>query len=244
VIGSFGKGTSYALRGAAILVRTPSLWPLVIAPFLLSLAAMIGLVWAMIAMHDRALAWLTPSGWLGDVVGPVVTLLYWLIVPVLVWFLYLPIASLIAGPFNEAIAEGVERRVLGKPGAPFSALGLARDLGLTVVHELRRFVRWAVLALAVLALSVILPGVGSIIALAGGAYIAARFAAWDALDYTLSRRAYSYDAKQAFLRQRRALALGFGGAIAGLLLVPVLGALAMPSGAAGGALLVHDALDG
>lgn len=242
MISTVGRGASYAMRGAGLVLGKPALWPLVIAPFLLSLTAMGGLVWVAIAYRGDLLGWLTPGGWLGDVLGPVLTALYWLLVPIVVFFLYLPVASLIAGPFNEAIAEKVEAIVLGKEGEPFSPARLLRDLGLTVVHELKKFLRWALLAGSVFACSVLLPGLGAIIGTIGGAYIAARFAAWDSLDYTLSRRGFSYEQKQRFLRERRSLCLGLGGSVAGLLLVPVVNALALPFGAAGGALLVHDEL--
>jgi CysZ protein len=240
VVTSFARGTNYARRGLGVLVGTPALWKLVIWPFLLSLAAMVGIVYGLATLHDETVRALTPGGWLGSVLGPVVRVIYWILLPILAWFLYLPVVSILAGPFNEAIAEAVEERVLGRPGQPFSLPRFLRDLGLTVVHELRKFIRWLLLAGAVLALSVLLPGIGAVIGVAGGAYVAARFAAWDGLDYTLSRRGWSYAEKQTFLRQRRPMCLGFGGAIAAMVLVPVLGALALPCGAAGGALLVHD----
>jgi CysZ protein len=242
VVTSFARGANYARRGLSLVVGTPALWKLVFWPFLLSLLALGGLIYGIASWHDETVRALTPGGWIGSVIGPVVRVLYWLIIPFLAWFLYLPIVSILAGPFNEAIAEAVERLRLGGQGGGFSLATLIRDLGLTVVHELRKFVRWLLLALGVFLLSVLVPGVGSLIGIVGGGYLAARFAAWDALDYTLSRRAFGYADKQAFLRSRRSLCLGLGGSIAGLLLIPVLGALAMPAGAAAGALLVHDEL--
>jgi uncharacterized protein involved in cysteine biosynthesis len=88
----------------------------------------------------------------------------------------------------------------------------------------------------------LLPVIGPIIALVGGGYLASRFAAYDALDATFSRWGWSYARKTAFLRGRRALSLGLGSVVAGLLLVPIVNALAMPIGAAGGALLAISAV--
>jgi uncharacterized protein involved in cysteine biosynthesis len=206
-----------------------------------SLAALAGLLW--LAFHYRAaiVGALTPGGSLGDVIGPLLTAVYVIAAPIASIFLFFPVASAISGPFNEELAEEVEAELAGREGPPFSLPRLVRDLALTVVHEARRFWRWLVLGGAVFGGSLLLPGVGPFIALAGGAYVAARFAAWDTLDYTTSRWGWSFAQKTEFLRARRSLALGLGAFVAGLMLVPVVNALALPFGAAGGALLLHDA---
>jgi len=236
----FARGAGYALRGASFVIARPRLWPLLVAPFVLSLAALAGLARAAIHYRAGVTSAITPGGWLGSVLGPVLSGLYFLVAAVGAFFLYLPIASLLAAPFNELLAERVEEIALGQHGPPFSLTRLLKELGQALVHETRKFIRWLVLAAAVLACTLLLPGLGAIIGLIGGWFIAARFAAYDALDATLSRRGWSYERKVAFLRERRALTLGLGGAVAALMLVPVVNALALPFGAAGGALLVHD----
>ena len=236
----FARGAGYAMRGAAFVVGKPRLWPLVIAPFLLSLAALGGLAAAAVHYHHAAVHALTPHGWVGSVLGPILTALYVLAAIVIAYFVYFPVASLLASPFNEMIAERVEEIELGISGPAFSLPRLLRELGQALAHETRKFFRWVVLALAVFAATTLLPGLGAIIGLVGGWFIAARFSAYDALDATMSRRGWSYERKVGFLRERRALTLGLGGAIAALMLVPIVNALALPFGAAGGALLVHD----
>jgi uncharacterized protein involved in cysteine biosynthesis len=240
VSSDLARGAGYALRGASFVLARPRLWPLLIAPFFLSLAALGGLVFA--AFHYRAdvTALATPGGWIGSILGPILSALYIVTALVGAYFLFLPIASLISAPFNELLAERVEEIAHGVQGPPFSLARLLKELGQALVHETRKFVRWLVLAGGVLACTLLLPGIGAIIGLVGGWFIAARFAAYDALDATLSRRGWSYERKVSFLRQRRALTLGLGGTVAALMLIPVLNALALPFGAAGGALLVHD----
>jgi CysZ protein len=234
------RGAGYALRGARFVIARPRLWLLLLAPFVLSMLALAALGYA--ALHYRAsvIHLLTPHGWLGAILGPVLSTIYILAAIVVAYFVFLPVASLLSSPFNELIAERVEEIELGLHGPPFNLLRLLRELGQALVHETRKFFRWVVLALGVLAFTLLLPGVGAIIGLVGGWLIAARFAAYDALDATLSRRGWSYERKVGFLRQHRALTLGLGGAIAALMLVPIVNALALPFGAAGGALLVHD----
>ena len=86
----------------------------------------------------------------------------------------------------------------------------------------------------------LLPVVGPALALLGGGYLAARFAAYDSLDATLSRWGWSYTRKQELLRRRRALCMGLGAFVAALLAVPVVNALALSVGAAGGASLALE----
>ena len=236
----FARGAGYALRGASFVIARPRLWLLLIAPFVLSMLALAALGYE--ALHTRAqvVHLLTPHGWLGTILGPILSTLYILAAIVVAYFVFLPVASLLSSPFNELLAERVEEIELGLHGPPFNLLRLLRELGQALVHETRKFLRWVFLALGVLAFTLLLPGLGAIIGLIGGFLIAARFAAYDALDATLSRRGWSYERKVAFLRQHRALTLGLGGAIAALMLVPIVNALALPFGAAGGALLVHD----
>ncbi len=238
--GDFARGAGYALRGARFVAGRPSLWPLVAAPFVLSLAALVALGWAAVHFRVEVVGALTPGGWIGELVGPVLAALYFLVAAVTGYFLFFPIASIISGPFNETIAERVEELLLGHASAPFSLVRLVRELLQGLAHALRKLLRWLVLAGVVLACTLLVPGVGAIVGFVGGAYVAARFAAFDALDATWSRRGWSFARKEGFLREQRALSLGLGSALAALMLVPVVNALALPFGAAGGALLVHD----
>lgn len=236
MIGDFSRGVEHGLAGAKLVLGWPRLWPLVILPFLLSLAALAGAVALALGLRDRWLDALPAWAWLQTAA----TVLSWILLPIVAYFLFLPLASLIAAPFNEAIAERIEEHVTGRPGPPFSLARLLRELALTLVHETRKFVRWLLLAVGVLFVSLV-PVAGPILAVVGGGYLAARFAAWDALDATFSRWGWSYAQKIAFLRARRSLSLGLGTVVALLLVVPVVNALAMPIGAAGGALLAIDA---
>ncbi len=235
VIGDFSRGVGHGLEAARLVLGWRRLWPLVVLPFVLSLAALVGAVALALAFRDRWLASLPAWEWL----RVTATVASWILLPVIAYFLFLPVTSLIAAPFNEAIAERVEERVTGRAAPPFSLGRLLRELALTVVHELRKFARWILLALGVLLVALV-PVVGPVLAVAGGGYLAARFAAWDALDATFSRWGWSYAQKITFLRARRSASLGLGAVIAGLLLVPGVNALAMPIGAAGGALLAID----
>jgi CysZ protein len=187
---------------------------------------------AAFTLRDRWLELLPSSGALRAIVG----VLAHLALLVVAYFAFLPLASLIAAPFNETIAESVEHLITGREPPPFSLARLLRDLGRAIVHELRKLFRYLLLALGVLLASLI-PAVGPVLGIVGGGYLAARFAAYDALDATLSRWGWPYARKTALIRSRRGACLGLGAVVAGLLVVPFVNAVAMPVGAAGGALL-------
>jgi uncharacterized protein involved in cysteine biosynthesis len=89
-------------------------------------------------------------------------------------------------------------------------------------------------------LSLFIPGVGWAVYAVGGAFLTARFAAYDVLDYTMARRRWTFKQKQEFLGRHRSLSTGLGGAVSLFLLIPVLGPLAYPLGAVGGTLLMLD----
>jgi CysZ protein len=234
----FVAGLRHAGLGARLLITRRRLWPLVALPFLLTLVAFAGVFLAAFALRDRWLELLPAAGALRAVLA----VLAHVALVVVAYFTFLPVASLIAAPFNEAIAEAVEEVLSGRRPPPFSLARLARDLARTVVHEVRKLARYLLLASALALAAVLLPGVGAVIALVGGAALAARFAAYDALDATLSRWGWSYERKVSLLRRRRALCLGLGAAVAGLLAIPVINALALPIAAAGGASLALDAV--
>lgn len=202
---------------------TPGLWGYVALPFVLSLLGFAG----AFALVLHYLGW----GWA-------------VAVPVLGVFLFLPIASLVASPFNEEIADAVEHRLTGVPSPPFALGRFLRDLGLGVTHGVRSFLRWLLLSAAVLAVSLLVPVVGTIVGLVGGFAIAVSFAAYDALDATLARRGWSYAQKRELMRQHRGACLGLGTVVAALLMVPIVNALALPFGAAGGAWLLSRARPG
>jgi CysZ protein len=226
------------LRGFLLILRSPRLWPLVALPFVLSILALFAVFGAMVALRDRWMDLLPASG----VFRSTLAALAYVALGVVGYFLYLPLASLIAAPFNEAIAESVEELLTGKKPPPTSIGRLLRDLGRAVVHEARKLARYLLLAAALALAALLLPGIGPAIALVGGFWLAARFAAYDALDATLSRWGWSYDRKVAFLRGHRTLCFGLGAVIAGLLLVPFVNALAMPVAAAAGASLAVGAI--
>lgn len=230
----FARGVRHGLEGLRLLAGRRQLWTLALWPFAISLASLVAIMGTAVALRAHFLP--ADGAW-----RPVLSVATAIAVPIVCYFLFLPVASLVAAPFNDAISARVEEILTGhapRVEAPTTAASVVRSL----VHQARTFARWLVLAFAVLAVSLGLPGIGSLVGLVGGGYLAARFAGWDAIDTPLARWGWSYDERLGFLRRRRALCLGTGTVIAVALALPVVNALAMPLAAAAGTVLaVEDA---
>jgi CysZ protein len=99
---------------------------------------------------------------------------------------------------------------------------------------------YLLLVLALLIVSAVIPVIGAIVAAALGAYVTASFAAYDAYDAIWARRRWRYADKVAYVKQRRWRAIGLGGVVAALMLVPGLNLVALSMGAAGATLAFLD----
>jgi CysZ protein len=88
--------------------------------------------------------------------------------------------------------------------------------------------------------SLLLPVVGHGLFLVGGVYLTAIFLGYDYMDFCMARREWSFSRKWRALKDNRALALGLGGGLALVMLVPILGLLSLPMAAVGGTLLFCD----
>ena len=213
-----------------------------VIPYAITLALFALGAWAAFTYFNDLVAYLTGlvPGWL---VGFLKAVLYVLLASTLglaSYFLFFAIAAVVSGPFNEFLAEAVEERITGIASPPLSAARLTRDVLLTLAHETRKILRYLFLIALLFLLSLFIPGVGWAVYAVGGAFLTARFAAYDVLDYTMARRGWSFKQKETFLARHRSLTTGLGSAVALLMLVPIVGPLAYPFGAVGGTLLFLD----
>ncbi|MBA2540826.1 MAG: EI24 domain-containing protein [Deltaproteobacteria bacterium] len=228
-------------RGFRFLNQHPRLWGWVIAPAIVTLLIMIGLIAGVAYLVDPAVDWLT--GWLPGFLQGIASALVWLIVIVGLGagalFLLVAVVGIVAGPFNEMLSEAVEAKLTGKPGPKFSLAGFVRSFAISLGHGIRRLVVAVLSFLLVFALGFI-PVIGTIGGLVLGCYLTARSAAYDSYDAVLSRRELSYDAKLAFLARHRSRTLGLGAGVTAMLFVPGVNLVAFGLGAAGATIASHQ----
>jgi CysZ protein len=228
-------------RGFDFVKRHPSLWKWIVAPSVVTLLLLVAAVAGVAALTEPLVTWVTshlPS-WLEAIAGVILTIVVVLGLSLAALLVFVSVAGMVAGPFNELLSEAVEERLTGKAAAPFSLAAFLRGAALGVLHGLRR-IAVSLLGIVLLFALGMIPVVGTIAAAAIGLWLAARGAAYDAYDAVLSRRELAYRDKLAYLERHRSRTLGLGVTIAGMLLVPGLNLVALGLGAVGATLATHD----
>ncbi len=236
-VSDVSTGFSDLGRGFAFLNKHPRLWGWVLAPALVTLLVMVGLIAGVAYLIDPAVDWLT--GWLPGFLQGIASALVWLIAIVGLGagalLIFVAVVGIVAGPFNEMLSEAIEAKLTGKPGPRFALGAFLRSFAVGVVHGVRRLVV-AVMSFLLLFLLGFIPVIGTIAALGLGFYFTSRSAAYDCYDAVLARRELSYGDKLAYLAQHRGRTLGLGAGVTALLFVPVVNLVALGVGAAGATL--------
>lgn len=241
----FVAGAALPFRGLSYLLHRPRLWPLVALPLLINLvifAVLLG--WGFSEFAATLDAWLAGhEGWYWSALVWLVRILFWAVVLVVVYFIFTPVALLVASPFNDRLAESVEH-TFGFAVDEHRPLlkALVGDAVYSVVNEVKR----SALALAVF---VLLLALNLVPVIGPPAYVVAAFAwaSWSAaLEFTgfaADRRRMGLRRKWGLLRSRFGLSAGFGLVTALFLMVPFLNVLVVPVCAVGGTMLLGMLLE-
>jgi CysZ protein len=116
-------------RGLGVLRAHPRLWVWVIAPALITVVLLIATVAGILHVIDPLVAWLGAHlpGVLARIAGSLLTVIIVLALSFGGLVVFVSIAGMFAGPFNELLSERVEAVLTGRPPPPFSLAGFARD---------------------------------------------------------------------------------------------------------------------
>jgi CysZ protein len=236
-----GRGAGDLGRGFAFLNQHPRLWGWVIAPAIVTVLVLAAIVMAVMKIASGLVARMT--SWMPDAIAGVGSWVVWIIVLAALVFgammVFVSIAGVIAGPFNELLSEAVEEEITGVKGPAFSFGVFVKSALRGIGHGIKRVIVSLLGAVLLFALGFV-PVVGTIAALVLGGYFAARGAAFDCYDAVLSRRDMPYDDKIAYLARHRSRTFGLGAAVAGLLFVPGVNLVVLGLGAAGATLASRE----
>jgi CysZ protein len=235
VVGDFLRGVLDALHGAAYLVTHPRLWKFVVAPAIVAVILLVvasGSVLTLLSGPIAALASHLPGAW----ADTVLKLLAGVVLAIASVVIFLSVASMVAGPFNEMLSESLEERETGVASPPFRLPAFLRDLVVGVAHAARRVAVYLLVMIVLLVVGVAVPVVGSVIAMVLGWIATARFASYDAYDAVWSRQRLRYRDKVQYMRDDRWRTLGLGAATSILLIVPGLNVIGLAIGATGATL--------
>ena len=218
----------------------PTLWKWIIAPAVVTLALIAALAIGVWYESGRLVSWIAVHlpGWLVHVASSLLTTLIIVALAIGVALLFVPLAGMITGPFNEMLSERIEAKLTGRPLAPFSLPELLHGVALSAVHGVRRLLAM-VFGIAVVFAVGLVPVVGAIAAAVIAGWLAATATAYDCYDAVLARRALGYRSKLAFLARHRQRTVGLGAAVAVMLLIPGLNLIALGLGAAGATVAAH-----
>jgi CysZ protein len=234
------SGVRDVQRGLGVLRAHPALWKWVIAPAVITLVLLAALVLGVLHVSDRLVGWIVahlPS-WVAHVASPLVTTMIVIGLSTAVVLVFVPLAGMIAGPFNEMLSEHVEAKLTGLPLTPFSLREFLHGVALSILHGIRRLLAMLVGLIVVFAVGFV-PVIGTIAAAVIAGWLAATATAYDCYDAVLARRYLGYRAKLAYLASHRQRTLGLGAAVAVMLVIPGLNLVALGLGAAGATVAAH-----
>ncbi len=225
-------GALYLLRGFK-LVLLPGVRRYVVMPLLINVAVFALLIAAGAAWFNNLVVSLLPvlPAWLDWLVWPL-WILFILAALLILFFTFSLFANLIAAPFNGLLAEAIERRLRGEEAVTEGGLWqLLRETPAILFSQLRKMGYTAVRALPILLLFII-PGLNLIAPLLWFAF-GAWMLALEYLDYPMGNHGLLFPEQRRRAREQRLLVLGFGTAISGLTMIPVVNFLVMPVAVAG-----------
>jgi CysZ protein len=150
------------------------------------------------------------------------------------------VSQIAAAPFHEALSHAVELIRCGTSPDSSSLALLLRDVLRSIQLAVAKLVIYVALMLPLWIGSLLVPGVGAIVASGAGFAITIAFLALDHLDWAAARHGLRARDRIGFLRAHPAALAGFGLGVWVLLFVPIINLLLMPAAVAGGTLLFID----
>lgn len=226
-----------------IYVRHPETWRLWLPSIVLTVLALIAGVYAAWRLADDAAArlWERPEGWLLLFWYPYLLAVLLLLLSVVV-LIVLIFNALITAPFNDRLSRRVEELLTGAPPPDLTLIEGLTDAVKSVGREGTKVIVFLTLWLPVVSLHVI-PVAGPPLAGLAAWLITVLFLAYDYIDWSASRRAWSMAQRAAFVRRHWQAALGFGGGAWLLLFVPLVNLFLAPAAVAGGTILFLELND-
>lgn len=228
------RGASYLLQGLALLTQ-PGLKRYVLVPLLINVAVFSAAIWYGVDRFGAAIAWLEqqlPSWlqWLDWLLWP----LFVIALLVILFYSFTLVANFLAAPFNGLLAERAEALLTGQPPEDAMTLGqMAKDLPGILWEETKKLAYALLWTIPFLILAVVIPVIGPLIWFLFTAWmLAVQYS-----DFPMGNHGLRFRDQRACLRERSLVALGFGGAAAGLTVIPVLNFVAMPAAVAGATIM-------
>jgi CysZ protein len=226
-MGAFGRGWRFAFSRGGLAAWT--LLPALIAIIVTGLGT-----WG--AAHFVG-AWLDAhTNGRGALVGALVWVGVMLVAAAAAYVLYVASCVLATAPFAGVLSERTEKLATGGPLPPSS---FGREVGLAlrgIGQALLGITCYLAIAVPLFIVHWVVPALAPVVWVLS-LLEAALFFAYDAFNEPLHRRGASFGAKWAFIRAHLAESLGFGTAVALVMMIPLVSVVVVPVAVIGGTLL-------
>jgi len=231
--GQFIRGSLYLFAGLRLLMQ-PGLRRFVLVPMAINASMFLFVIYFAIQWFGGLLDWIlkfVPESlqWLEWLLWP----LFALTIAMFVFATFSWLMNLIAAPFNDILAERTEKMLFGAPHrvADIGSSHWWKDAARSISHEFGKFLYMSKRGLALLILFLI-PGLNLV-----AAPLWMIFSAWmlalEYIDYPSNNAGMDLVGLRAWMREKKALAFGFGIATLLATLLPVINFLVMPAAVAG-----------
>ncbi len=168
---------------------------------------------------------------------PLLWLIFAVTLGIVIFYTFTIIANLIAAPFNGVLSEAVERHLSGdQPVSTLSLSGFLKEIGPALSMELRKLIYLFLWSIPFLLLLFTVPVVGPLLWML--------FSAWmlslQYMDYPMSNHRLSFKRQRRLQREKRLLAMGFGGTVMVATMIPFVNFVAMPTAVVAATLLWRE----
>ncbi|PID99989.1 MAG: sulfate transporter CysZ [Thiothrix nivea] len=238
MVGGLLKGMGYVFSGLSLITQK-GIRPFVVVPLLVNIVIFSAGIWFASTQVGGLMQRLLPDwlSWLEWLLWP----LFFLLIFFAVFYTFSIIANLIAAPFNSILAERVEKRLKGLPVPDFqgyqSLPGIVARTFRSEFSKLLYAAKWLILLLLITVIPVI-----NVVAPFAWAVYGAWMLAITYADYPMANHELYFKDELPLLKKHRACALGFGGMLSLMTLIPVVNFLVIPVGVAGGTAFWVDRL--
>ena len=232
MIQQFLLGAQYAFSGFS-LISKKGIRQFVIIPLLINTGVFSVAVWLAMSQFDALMIQL--SGWLPVWLSWIQWLLwplFALLILIAVYYTFTIVANFLASPFNSLLAERVEQKLSNEVMPEFQGYrAFIGTIAKTLLSEFRKvlyLIKW----LPVILIISVIPLVNFIAPFAW-----AIFGAWmlslQYTDYPMGNHELFIKQELSLLRKNRSAALGFGGMLTIMMIIPIVNFFVMPVGVAG-----------
>jgi len=239
MIADFTRGPTYLAKGFSMITQ-PGIRGYVVMPLLINILLFGGLLWYGYAQFnpliESAMSWV--PGWL-DFLRWIIWMVVIVLTTIIVFFTFTPFANIVAAPFNAIMAEKIEEKLTGKDiNSGKSLMTIAKDSIISQIGKLIYIVLWSIGLLLFSLIPVI-----NIIA----PFLWVIFGSWllslEYLDYPMGNNDLTFKEQKASLKQRKSLAMGFGGSVMIITTIPLVNFLAIPVAVAGATVMWVEQLN-